>query len=249
MPTLTRKQREIRDRETRILAVAREMLASGGYLKLNMDRIAAAIEYAKGTVYQHFKNKEDIVVALDIAAHQQLFELFRRASDFRGGSRHRMTAVGVASNLMNALYPDHMDIIRVTCNPAILEKASPQRRQELEATVGRCLGIVADIARDAMDAGDLELEKGVTPEECVFGLWSLSQGAYAVIASGIPLVEKGVRDPLAALWHNFSKLLDGQGWRPLSSDYDYSMVRRRAWEELFAGDYADFAPAWYRDDG
>ena len=42
------------------------MLRRDGYLKLNMDRVGQAIEYAKGTVYRHFDNKEDIIVALGV---------------------------------------------------------------------------------------------------------------------------------------------------------------------------------------
>ena len=64
METLSRKQREIQEREALILEVAREMLLERGYLGVTMDRIAQAIEYSKGTVYQHFSSKEDVLVAL-----------------------------------------------------------------------------------------------------------------------------------------------------------------------------------------
>ena len=64
MGTLTRKQREIAEREQLILGIAAEMLVERGYLGLTMDRIAAATEYSKGTIYQHFPNKEEIVAAL-----------------------------------------------------------------------------------------------------------------------------------------------------------------------------------------
>ena len=63
MDTLTRKQREIREREQLILDVARDMLLTRAYLGVTMDRIAQEIEYSNGTVYQHFSNKEDVLVA------------------------------------------------------------------------------------------------------------------------------------------------------------------------------------------
>ncbi|MEO1235180.1 MAG: helix-turn-helix domain-containing protein, partial [Planctomycetota bacterium] len=66
MQTLTRKQREIADRERLILDHARRMLLDGGVASLSMDRLAEAIEYSKGTVYQHFSSKEDVVAALFI---------------------------------------------------------------------------------------------------------------------------------------------------------------------------------------
>jgi AcrR family transcriptional regulator len=244
MGTAGRKQREIEEREAKILQVSRRILASEGYIKLNMDRIAAEIEYAKGTVYQHFRNKEDIIVALDIEAHQAMADLFRLAATFDGSTRHRMTAVGVASNLKNQLYPDHLQIDRITCNPAILEKATEERQERLRDSEGACMAVLADLVRVALDDHDLCLPEHVAPEDLVFGLWAMSSGAYEIISSGIPLFENGVTNPMAALWHNFTMLLDGYGWKPLSHEENYLEIGRRAWVELFSKDYSEFEPVW-----
>jgi hypothetical protein len=56
--------------------------------------------------------------------------------------------------------------------------------------------------------------------------------------AGIPLVEKGIREPVSALWTNMQKLLDGYRWIPLSTEHDYGEVVRRAREELFAAEIA-----------
>jgi hypothetical protein len=64
------------------------------------------------------------------------------------------------------------------------------------------------------------------------------------MAAGIPLVETGVTDPPRALWHNFTMLLDGYGWKPLSHEDDYLEVGRRVWKELFAADYSQYSPGW-----
>ena len=60
----SRKQREIEQRERLILRAELEMLLKEGYLGLRMEQIAAQVEYSKGTVYQHFPNKEEIILAL-----------------------------------------------------------------------------------------------------------------------------------------------------------------------------------------
>jgi AcrR family transcriptional regulator len=244
MNTESRKQREIKQRELKILDVARRMLIANGYIKLNMARIAEEIEYAKGTVYQHFKNKEDIIVALDTVAHQRMRELFQRAASFDASSRQRMVAVGVASNLMSRLYPDHLQIARITCNPAIVDKVPAERQQALQNAEGSCMKVLVEIVREAQQKGDLSLPPGSTTEDLVFGLWSMSTGTYEIVAAGIPLIEKGVRDPIEALWVNFSMLLDGYRWQPLSQMEDYRKVRQLAWDVLFAGDFAEYAPTW-----
>src|SRR5579859_1374332 len=105
MSTMTRKQREIRDREERILDVALGMLEGDGYLGLNMDRIAEALEYSKGTIYQHFSCKEEIVLSLANRALAKRCELFRRGAAFRGGTRERAHGIGMAAEIFLRLYP------------------------------------------------------------------------------------------------------------------------------------------------
>jgi len=244
MGTASRKQRELEEREAKILQVARRILASEGYIKLNMDRIAAEIEYAKGTVYQHFRNKEDIIVALNIEGQEAMADLFRMAATFDGTPRHRMTAVGVASNLKNQLYPDHLQIDRITSNPAILEKATEERQEQLHASEGACMSVLSELVCEAVDRHDLCLPESIAPGDLVFGLWAMSSGAYDILSTGIPLAELGVAHPMAALWHNFTMLLDGYGWNPLSHEEDYIEVRRRAWTEIFAADYSAYQPIW-----
>ena len=111
--TLTRKQREIQAREGRILEVARSMIVEQGYHGLSMDRIAGALEYSKGTIYQHFTCKEEILLAIVNQTMEKRQATFRRAATFRGRPRERMTAIGFAAELFFRLYPDHLHIENV----------------------------------------------------------------------------------------------------------------------------------------
>ena len=176
MGTLSRKQREIQQREARILEVARQMLAEGGYLGLNMDRIAAKMEYAKGTIYQHFRNKEEIIIALANETLARRTEMFARAAAFTGRSRERMVAMGVAYQLYVRLHPDHSDLEQIVGAPSIWEKTSPEAREKMQACKGRCIGIIDGVIRDAIAQGDLELPEPVTPDDLRFGLWALARG-------------------------------------------------------------------------
>ena len=88
MNTLTRKQREIADRHTRFLDIAKSLIETEGYSTLSMDRIAELAEYSKGTVYQHFSCKEEILIQLCNQNGQILKSLFERACDYSSGTRH-----------------------------------------------------------------------------------------------------------------------------------------------------------------
>lgn len=56
------KLREVRTRY--ILDAAQEMLVEKGYQYISMDEIAARVGIAKGTLYQHFPRKENLILAL-----------------------------------------------------------------------------------------------------------------------------------------------------------------------------------------
>jgi len=57
------KERKLRELETRkklILNTARELSEEKGFSNVTLDDIAAVIEFSKGTIYSHFKSKEEI---------------------------------------------------------------------------------------------------------------------------------------------------------------------------------------------
>lgn len=61
-PTTTsrRREREHRDRRSAILQAARTVFADKGYREATLDDIAEHAELAKGTLYNYFRNKEDL---------------------------------------------------------------------------------------------------------------------------------------------------------------------------------------------
>jgi AcrR family transcriptional regulator len=65
-----------------ILEVAQELLVEKGYRGASMDEIAARVGIAKGTLYQHFPHKEDLVLAL----LEQHVERFAHTVDEAAGS-------------------------------------------------------------------------------------------------------------------------------------------------------------------
>ena len=94
--TLTPKQAEIRSRESRILQLARPMVAENGLAGLSMEAIAKEMSYAKGTIYNHFACKEEILLALAIQANETRLELFKTATENQPHSRSKIGGIGVA---------------------------------------------------------------------------------------------------------------------------------------------------------
>ncbi len=238
MNTQTRKQREIQEREARILEVASHMLGEVGYLGVTMDRIAEAIDYSKGTVYQHFRNKEELLLALVKHRKDEMVHLFRRAAAFEGTTRERMTAVGEAYILFTRLYPVEFRHLPTLLSPSIYDKVAPDRCQEVMCQDQQCMEVVTQVVEEAVAGGDLTLPDTMTPIALVFGLWSTIYGALTLMQTTISFGEMGLDDPFSTLTRTLQAMLDGVGWHPLSPDFDLDALRSRIRNEVFPEEFA-----------
>jgi len=233
MATTTRKQRELEAREQLILDVAERLMGERGYLGMNMDLIAQATEYSKGTIYQHFSSKEEVLTALTERMAKERVRLFEKAATFTGRPRERMAAIGVSFDLFAALYPTYIRIEQIVTADSIRAKATPQRLDALQAKEMSCLAITSGLVRDGIAAGDLELPSGSSPETLVMGLWMITYGGLSLIAGKPDMAHPDLGDPSEILRRNQNAILDGYGWRPLTSEWDYEATRRRALTEVF----------------
>ena len=234
MIQLSPKQQEIKLREQRILEVARVALSQHGYHGLSMERIAASLDYSKGTVYNHFANKEEIIVALAIEALSIRLEMFKRAAQFIGGSRFRMLAIGQASEKFVRDYSDFFMFEQILKLPSVREKISEKRQHEIHNIEVLCMGIVSGIVRDAVSTEDLVLASGSTPEKLVFGFWSLSDGGFAIAARADSLPHLGIDNPFELVHNHTAVLMDGFGWAPMSSEYDANELNQRIHREVLS---------------
>ena len=73
----------------------------------------------------------------------------------------------------------------------------------------------------------------------MFAIMSMVIGTHTLTSNFRPLlVETGVDDPFAALRDNIQVLLDGFGWRPLSTEWDYAATYdSRIIKEVFADEF------------
>lgn len=233
MSVLTRKQREIQAREQLLLDVAERMLLERGYLGINMDMIAAATEYSKGTIYQHFTCKEDLIAAVLVRSMALRERLFAKAATFSGRPRERMTAIGVADGLFERVHPEHDRVEQLAKVDSIWEKASETRRSQFLRRDDNCMGIVKGIIRDGVAQGDLDLQPDLSVEGLFFGLWAMATGARTILATGLLAGVEGFENPETLLNRNYQIFLDGYGWKPLSVVHDYAATVERARQEVF----------------
>jgi len=242
MPVLSRKQREIAERHCYFLDIARKLMHDTGFHLLSMDRVAELAEYSKGTVYQHFNCKEEMLGQLCIAALQRLQALGQRALNYEGTHRERLQVFFLAHEIWQRLEQDDVCMMQNYYTDQVLEKVSDttkQRHAELEASI---FNIVKSIVEDAMAAGDLPRGR-LTAGDIVFGLWSMTHGAETLRSYNLPLNEMGVSDSGQAIVELLSCLLSGMQWKPLHHAEDPLELMQRLENEVFANELSTIKSA------
>lgn len=108
--TLSRKERDRQLRVDDFLGAAQQLFAEKGYHATSMEEIARRAEYATGTIYRYFKDKEDLYSSLLEREAQALLEhVEEELSQFRD-SRERI------KGLIQAhvdFYFQHQDFFRL----------------------------------------------------------------------------------------------------------------------------------------
>ena len=246
MGTKERRQRQVADREQQVLAAAHELIRAEGLLNLQMSKLAERCEYAVGTLYQHFASKEDLLVALTTQSVAEHASMFRRVAEWKAGTRERMFGIGVADMIFVRRNPGHFRLAQYALCEVVWKAASPLRREALLAANQPVAGVVAELVREAVKAGDLDL-RGQTPQELTSGLWALSFGFHNLTHAEGVLEEFTVREPYRLMCRHIQHLLNGCGWKPLADPADTGALDRlirRVSDEVF-GDLCktDVAPA------
>lgn len=92
-------------REERILDAATTLLVRWGYRKTTIDDVAREAGVGKGTIYLHWKDKNELFRAAIWREQQRYGEEIQRriAADPEGGLLHRITIHGMLATLSNPL--------------------------------------------------------------------------------------------------------------------------------------------------
>jgi len=130
----TEKDRSWRQaRADRILDAAAELILRWGYKKTTIDDIAKQARVAKGTIYLHWKTREDLFMALIIREDLKFGEDLKRriASDPEGSTLRgfiRQSTLALMNNaLIKAVFMNDTELLGELANREISSATYPQR--------------------------------------------------------------------------------------------------------------------------
>jgi AcrR family transcriptional regulator len=227
-----RKERERAAREELILDHAQRILLRDGFQNLNLDDLAEAVEYSKGTLYLHFKTKEDIALAVVTRAFKERGDFFERSLSFNGRSRERARAIAFACGHFAHVYPDYYNVEMMLKSQSFWERADEARQHQYGMQAGRTFRVMHRVVTEGLQAGDIPPSK-MSSEEIVFSIASMAIGSQIMARNTHAATMAGIDDTFQAVCQNLSLLWDGLKWKPLSTELDYHAVDRRIKKEIF----------------
>lgn len=197
------------------------MILQGGLDAIRMDAIAKEMKVTRGTLYNHFPNREDIVLSLAARAVERRLAIFRFAITLGDITRKRIAAIGLACEVYADHLPDDFAVEQMIRHDSVWAKTSDGRREQLQCCEHGCFEILGQVMGEAVATRDLKLERNQRAEDILLGLWSLIYGGLLIEKTSPSLSELGISDARAAIRRNCNAMLDGLNWEPLYAPSTY----------------------------
>lgn len=106
----SRKQRETELRKQIILEAAEKLFLSEGYEKTTMDEIAHQSEFSKGTLYNYFKSKDELYLAIGIKAYDLILDYTEKFTNKHLAGLDQLIAIGYAYYEFSKEHPAYSSI-------------------------------------------------------------------------------------------------------------------------------------------
>lgn len=235
---LNKREQKIVDRELELLNIAETIISQEGVSGLTMDKLVATCDYSKGTVYNHFANKEDLYCALSIENLRFCISLTKRALDMDGTLREKCLGIYYAQQLQSRIRHTSSFCVLVAKTPAVRERASTGRLEIQEKLEQEITALIDELLSTAIANGDIAPRKKQHVNNLCFSLWSMSFGSNALLINAQEAQAISRLETEGALLFNINVLLDGMEWAPLSKECDYYKSWQRIGDEVFPQELA-----------
>lgn len=176
-----RREREKQQRRNDILDAAEIVFFEKGYATAKMDDVAEQAELSKGTLYLHFKNKEELYFGLTHRALVSLRQRFQTVLDEEASGLEKVLNIGYAYRQFSIDEPEFFKTI------AFYEKTQLEGTEEGLEIVEKChmegqgaLKLVSSALQQGIEDGSVS--KDIEPWRTAFLLQGLSNGILQLIA-------------------------------------------------------------------
>lgn len=169
-----RKEREREEVKDLILNAAREIFLKEGYENTSIRKIATAIEYSPGIIYHHFKDKNDLLLALHDKAFECKIEALFLSVQNMPDPLERLKATGIGYIQYGMDNPQDYELMFIlSCTMEALAV-----KEEFWQDGAAAINMLKQNILECMEAG--YFRKDVNPDEISLILWSQVHGLVSL---------------------------------------------------------------------
>ena len=192
----TRQKAEIRQR---ILDAARQIAREKDWNAVTIRSIAEAIDYTAPIVYEHFENKEDVLLSIVKEGHSENRKLFDATLAMELSAEEKIVKL---SMIQWTFAHERPEVYRLMHNPERMDQQREMVREGMQEAKQKIERLFREVSSDTENIS-----------EVIFNWFCLMQGYINVITSvkpeqGAKLLEK-VQDPkMVALFKQPTQLFE-----------------------------------------
>jgi AcrR family transcriptional regulator len=204
-----RKEREIEGRRKLILTTATDLFLRNGFSGVTLDDIASAIEFSKGTIYNHFSSKEEIFASILL---EHLNILLASLKDAAAAGRDTSERLQNATKAYVRFYRERQEYFRLLF---FIDHVSDRERipdallKDIRLLKIACLSALQNIIKAGLMTG--EIGRGRSSAQVSLILWGMLNGIIQLAESrqikeksldrligvGFEIVLDGLKNPAA----------------------------------------------------
>jgi AcrR family transcriptional regulator len=167
-----RKEREKERMRSLVLKAAMELFLGEGYESVSLRKIADKIEYSPATVYNYFKDKDEILYTLHNIAFEKFYEELSKSNRIKK-PLERLKKLGKLYINFALNNPQHYDLMFIMNSP--IRKVF----SEEDWTVGlKSFQLLKDCVSDCIKEGNIKYANANT---AAFSVWSFVHGVVSLI--------------------------------------------------------------------
>jgi AcrR family transcriptional regulator len=171
-PAATRRDQHKRELRQAILDAAGSLFLAEGYDGVSMRRIADQIGYTPTTIYLHFKNRDELLLALLEDGYARFGQALAEAAASRREPLRRLAAIGQAYIAFGLANPMHYQLMFMRRADFLQASLSASREGRVDS-----FGVLRDAVQAALEAGAIRRADVMTHS---LALWSLVHGIVAL---------------------------------------------------------------------
>ena len=175
-----RRESDKQKMRDRILETAMKLFLKEGFERVTLRSIAQAIEYSPATIYLYFKDKNEILFALQTIGFEKLIKEQAAVLSVKDPWK-RLRKHGKVYTAFALKNPEYYDLMFIMRGPA-------KKMKEKNWEAGRrSYGLLRENVKECMDTGYL---RKANLDVATFAFWSLTHGVASLI-----IRERGIMYP------------------------------------------------------